>query len=74
VLLLVGAFGGIVAGVGWGVLPAGPMLMLAALPVAAYASLWLFSYYADRALIKANALTIQLHLLSGLLLVVGPFL
>jgi len=74
VLLMVGAFGSVLSGVLWGVLPVGPVLMLAALPVATYATLLLFRHYADRALIKANALTIQLHLLSGLLLVAGLFL
>jgi len=73
-LLLVGAFGSVLAGVLSGIFPAGPVLMLAGLPLGAYAVHLLFRHYTDRRLIRANALTIQLHLLSGLLLAVGFFL
>lgn len=47
--------------------------MLVSLPLATYATLLLFRHYADRCLIRANALTIQLHLLAGLLLAAGLF-
>jgi 1,4-dihydroxy-2-naphthoate octaprenyltransferase len=74
VLLIGGAFGSAAVGVLTGILPVGPLVMLAALPLAVYATRVLFRHYADRALIKANAATIQLHLLSGLLLAIGLFL
>ncbi len=72
-LLMVAAFGSVVIGVGAGTLPTGPVLMLVSLPLAAYATRLLFRHYADRRLIRANALTIQLHLLAGLLLAAGLF-
>jgi 1,4-dihydroxy-2-naphthoate octaprenyltransferase len=73
-LLLVGAFGSVLAGVLSGIFPVGPVLMLAGLPLGVYVVYLLFRHYTDRKLIRANALTIQLHLLSGLLLAVGLFL
>jgi 1,4-dihydroxy-2-naphthoate octaprenyltransferase len=73
-LLMMGAFGSVLVGVLSGVFPAGLLLMLAVVPLAGYALRLLFRYYADRALVKANALTIQLHLLTGLLMALGLFL
>jgi 1,4-dihydroxy-2-naphthoate octaprenyltransferase len=70
-LLMVAAFASTTLGVLTGVFPAGPSLMLLALPLAVYTTIVVFRRYADRALIKANAATIQLHLLSGLLLAAG---
>lgn len=72
-LLLCGAFGSAIVGVLTGVFPDGLVLVLGALPLAMYATVILFRHYTDRALIKANAATIQLHMLSGLLLAAGLF-
>jgi 1,4-dihydroxy-2-naphthoate octaprenyltransferase len=70
-LLIGGAFGAVVAGVLAGVFPIGPALMLLAAPLAAYTTWLVFRRYAERTLARANALTIQLHLVAGLLLAVG---
>jgi 1,4-dihydroxy-2-naphthoate octaprenyltransferase len=72
--LLAGAFGIAVLGVMLDVFPIGLLLVLGGLPLAIYATIVLFLHYGDRTLIKANAATIQLHLLSGILLVVGLIL
>jgi 1,4-dihydroxy-2-naphthoate octaprenyltransferase len=72
--LVIGAFGTALIGVLLGVFPAGSLLVLGGLPLGVYAAVVLFRHYADRSLIKANAATIQLHLLAGLLLVVGLML
>jgi 1,4-dihydroxy-2-naphthoate octaprenyltransferase len=73
VLLLLGAFGSALAGVLTGAFPTGLLLMLGSLPLAVYATVFLFRHYADRTLVKANAATVQLHLLAGLLLAAGLF-
>jgi len=70
-LIVFGAFlltlGGVVAGL----LPAGALLMLVALPIAVYTTAILFRFYADRRLVSANQYTIVLHMVSGLLLAAG---
>jgi 1,4-dihydroxy-2-naphthoate octaprenyltransferase len=53
------------------VLPIGTLAMLLSLPLAAYATAVVFMHYLDRELVRAGKATIQLHLLSGLLLVAG---
>jgi 1,4-dihydroxy-2-naphthoate octaprenyltransferase len=70
-LIVFGAFLLTLGGVAAGVLPAGALLMLIALPLAVYTTATLFRYYADRRLVSANQYTIVLHMLSGLLLAAG---
>jgi 1,4-dihydroxy-2-naphthoate octaprenyltransferase len=71
-LLIVGAaFLAVLVGAILNVLPLASLLMLAGLPLAAYAGWILFRHYSDRELIKANSLTILLQLAAGVLLVVG---
>jgi 1,4-dihydroxy-2-naphthoate octaprenyltransferase len=72
--LLTSAFGIAVLGVVLGVFPLGLLLVLGGVPLAIYATYVLFRHYGDRTLVKANAATIQLHLLSGILLTVGLIL
>ncbi len=69
--ILVLAFGLIVLGVAYGWLPIGSLAMLLSLPVAWFTTRTLFRHYRERALIKGNAATIQLHMLAGLLLAIG---
>lgn len=71
VLLMVGAFGTVFGAVVAGILPGGLMLALAGVPLAVYATRLLLKHYRDRTLVKANAATIQLHLISGLLMTLG---
>jgi 1,4-dihydroxy-2-naphthoate octaprenyltransferase len=71
VALMVAAFGTLAGGVAFGVWPAGALLALLALPMAVKASRILFRHYLDRRLVAANALTIQLHLVAGLLMAAG---
>jgi 1,4-dihydroxy-2-naphthoate polyprenyltransferase len=71
VALLVGAFGTAIGLVLAGVAPAGSLLVLLALPVAAWAASHVVAHYADRSLAKANAGTIGLHLLAGLATTAG---
>jgi 1,4-dihydroxy-2-naphthoate polyprenyltransferase len=73
-LLMTAAFGSALLGVLLGYLPSTSLLMLAGLPIAAYTTLLLFRHYGERSLIKANSNTILLHLVSGLLLVVGLYI
>jgi 1,4-dihydroxy-2-naphthoate octaprenyltransferase len=54
-----------------GVAPQGTLLVLLALPVAAWTSSMVVRRYADRSLAKASAGTIGLHVLSGLLTAAG---
>jgi len=54
-----------------GVLPTGALAMLLGLPLAFYAARTVLEHYLDRELIKASKATIQLHLISGLILVAG---
>lgn len=71
VTLLLGAFGVAVYAVLQDLLPVGAALILAGLPLAAYTSVILMREYRSRTLVRANAATIQLHLLAGLLMAAG---
>lgn len=71
VILLVAAFGLGIAGVLTGLFPFGTLAMLGALPLAFSASRILFQHYEDRELVTANAKTINLQLVAGLLTAVG---
>lgn len=53
------------------VLPLGTLVMLFALPLAAYSTRIVFEHYLDRELVRASKATIKLHLICGLLLVAG---
>ncbi len=70
-LLVVGAFAVLVYGVIGNYLPVGVLLALLALPIAAYTTTTLFRHYRERSLIKANAYTIMLHVIVGVLIFVG---
>ncbi len=54
-----------------GTLPPGAVAMLLAIPIAIKAVRVLFLHYRDRELIEANAATIKLHFVAGLLLTAG---
>jgi len=69
--LLALAFGLVVVGAALGWFPIGALAMLLSLPIAFFTTNALFRHYRDRALIKGNAATIQLHILAGLLLAAG---
>lgn len=71
VVLLAAAYGGALALALAGAAPMGSLLVLLALPLAAWAGLTVVRRYADRSLAKASAGTIALHLLSGLLTAAG---
>jgi len=71
IALLVTAFACLVAGVAAGLAPAGALLGLLALPLAARAVQILTRHLHDRRLVRANALTIQLHLVAGVAMAVG---
>jgi 1,4-dihydroxy-2-naphthoate polyprenyltransferase len=73
-LLMVAAFGSALLGVLLGYLPESVLLMLAGVPLAIHTTRILFRHYNERLLIKANSNTILLHLMCGLLLVVGLYL
>lgn len=73
-LLMLAAFGLVLY---WGLsntLPVGALLILGGLPLAVYASRVILNEYARRSLARANAATIQLHLVSGLLMAAGLLL
>lgn len=70
-LIVAAAFLSVLIGVLAGILPLTTLFALAALPLAIYASVILFRHYSERKLIKANSMTILLHLVTGLLMVVG---
>jgi 1,4-dihydroxy-2-naphthoate octaprenyltransferase len=72
-LLLAGAFGLVTVGVALRWFPPGALALLLSLPVALYTTRHLFQHYADRTLVKANATTINLHVLAGLLMAMGIF-
>jgi 1,4-dihydroxy-2-naphthoate polyprenyltransferase len=72
--LVFGAFALITAGVLAGPFPWQGLLALGALPLALYAAVILMRHWADRRLVKANAATIQLHAVAGVLLAIGLFL
>ncbi len=71
VFLLVAAFGLGIAGVLTGLFPYGTLIMLGALPLAFSAIRILFQHYEDRELVTANAKTINLQLIAGLLNAAG---
>lgn len=70
-VLLASAFGLVIVGVPLGWFPFGAIAMLLSLPIGIFTTRTLFQQYRDRALIKGNAATIQLHMLAGLLLAAG---
>ena len=70
-VLLVGAIGFLLIAMLAGALPAGAMLALIALPLGIRASYAVIREYAERSLIRANAATIQLHFLFGVMLTTG---
>ncbi len=70
-LLLAGAFATVALAVAARWLPPAALLMLLALPLGAFTTWWLFRHYAERHLVKANAYTIGLHVVAGLLLTAG---
>ena len=72
--LMAGSFAIVLAGVAAGWLPLGALLMLLALPIAVHTTRTLFRHYNERSLIQANAYTIVLHLVAGLLLAAGIFI
>lgn len=71
IALLAGAYATAAALAIAGVAPKGSLLVLLALPVAAWTCSMVVRRYADRTLAKASAGTIGLHLLSGLLMAAG---
>ena len=70
-VLLAGAIGFLLIAMLAGALPAGAMLALIALPLGIRASYAVIREYAERSLIRANAATIQLHFLFGVMLTTG---
>lgn len=70
-LLLAAAFGLSLYWLVTGVFPVGALLILGGLPLAVYAVRILLREYDQRSLVRANSATIQLHLVSGLLLAAG---
>ncbi|MBN2471975.1 MAG: UbiA family prenyltransferase [Anaerolineae bacterium] len=70
-LLLAAAFGLALYWTLSGLFPAGAVLILGGLPLAIYATRITLQDYANRSLVRANVATIQLHVLAGLLMVVG---
>jgi 1,4-dihydroxy-2-naphthoate octaprenyltransferase len=73
-LLLAAAFGLLLYWLAVGVLPLAALLVVLGIPLAVYAARIAVREYDQRSLIRANAATIQLHLVTGLLLVVGLLL
>lgn len=69
--LLAAAYGGALALALTGIAPTGSLLVLLAVPIAAWTGTIVVRRYADRSLAKASAGTIALHLLSGLLTAAG---
>ena len=72
--LLLGAFGAVAAMVGTGRLPAFALVALLAAPLGVFAAVQCFRHARDRQLVKANAATVQLQVVAGLLLIAGLFL
>lgn len=70
-ILLALAFGLVLLGAGLGWFPFGALSMLLSLPLAIFTVRTLFQQYRERTLIKGNAVTIQLHMLAGILLAAG---
>jgi 1,4-dihydroxy-2-naphthoate octaprenyltransferase len=54
-----------------GTLPVGSLAILLGLPLAAHSTHLVFRHYLDRGLVRASKATIQLNLISGLLLAAG---
>ena len=73
-LLLVAAFGLVVYWFASGIFPVGALFILGGIPLAIFASRILLREYDQRSLVRANAATIQLQLVSGLLMALGIFL
>jgi 1,4-dihydroxy-2-naphthoate octaprenyltransferase len=73
-LLLAAAFGLTLYWFVTGIFPVGALLILGGVPLAVFASRILLREYDQRSLVRANALTIQLQLVSGLLMALGIFL
>ncbi|HSG45334.1 MAG TPA: UbiA family prenyltransferase [Anaerolineales bacterium] len=71
VALMIAAFGIVATAVMSGVFPASTLAMFGALPLAVSASRILFEHYADRELVAANAKTINLQLIAGILFAIG---
>jgi len=71
VALMAAAFGIGAAGAVMGVFPLGALAILGGLPLAVSASRTLFRHYADRELVSANAATINLQLVAGMLMAAG---
>ncbi len=69
--LLVGAFVLTLYWTASGVFPVGAALILGGLPLAVQAVRVTLRHYADRSLVQANAATIQLHMLAGVLMTIG---
>lgn len=69
--LLAAAYGGALALALSGIAPRGSLLVLLAVPIAAWTGTMVVRRYADRSLAKASAGTIALHLVSGLLTCAG---
>jgi 1,4-dihydroxy-2-naphthoate polyprenyltransferase len=70
-VLLAAAYGGALALALTGIAPRGSLLVLLAVPIAAWTGTTVVRKYADRGLAKASAGTIALHLVSGLLTCAG---
>jgi 1,4-dihydroxy-2-naphthoate octaprenyltransferase len=73
-LLIAAAFGLVLYWFATGIFPLGALLFLGGLPIAIHASRILLREYDQRSLVRANAATIQLQLVSGLLMALGIFL
>jgi 1,4-dihydroxy-2-naphthoate octaprenyltransferase len=73
-LLLAAAFGLALLLLATGLLPLGSLLFLAGLPLAFYAGRIAVREYNQRTLARANAATIQLHAIAGLLMFAGLLL
>ncbi len=69
--LLAGAFVLMLAGSLLGWFPVSVLLAWLSLPLAVYATVILFRYYSERRLVRANLLTISLHLVFGMLTAAG---
>ncbi|MBW8010035.1 MAG: PAS domain S-box protein [Chloroflexi bacterium] len=69
--LMVAAFGLVLYWVSANIFPLGALLFLGGLPIAVYTSRVILREYADRSLVRANAATIQMQLLAGLLMAAG---
>jgi 1,4-dihydroxy-2-naphthoate polyprenyltransferase len=73
-LLIAAAFGLILYWLITGLFPIGMLLAFISLPLAIYALRIAFREYDRRSLVRANSATIQLHLLTGLLIFAGMLL